>query len=102
MKKVLIPLTPVPSLFGDDDAAVPARDDGIGGVLAACIQRYNRLENADAIGPVSLRRSTMRTLPTILFNWRRRAPNDAPEVLTNRDVRSLSDVPYPRRTRLIS
>ena len=65
MKNVLIPLTPVPSLFGDD-AAAPEWGDGIGEVLATCIHRYNRLEVADAIGPVSLRRTTMRKLPTML------------------------------------
>ena len=49
MKNVLIPLTPVPSLFGDN-AATLAADDGIEEVLAACIHRYDRLEAADAIG----------------------------------------------------
>ncbi len=49
MRNVLIPLTPVPSLFGDN-AAVPAGGDGIGEVLATCIHRYDRLEAADAIG----------------------------------------------------
>lgn len=56
MKNVLIPLTPVASLFCDDTAA-SAGDVGIGEVLAACIHRYDRLEAADAIGPVSLRRA---------------------------------------------
>ena len=55
MKNVLIPLTLVLSLFGD--GAAPAGDDGIGEVLTACIHRYDRLEPADAIGPVSLRRT---------------------------------------------
>jgi len=66
MKNVLIPLTRVPLLFGDD-AAAPAVDDVIGEVLATCIHRYNRLEAADAIGPVCLRRTTMRNLPIMLF-----------------------------------
>lgn len=48
MKNVLVPLTPVPSLFCDDTAA-SAGDVGIGEVLAACIHRYDRLEAADAI-----------------------------------------------------
>jgi len=47
MKNVLMPLTPVSSLFSD--AASSAGDDGIGEVLAACIHRYDRLEVADAI-----------------------------------------------------